>query len=232
MSIVETLLIALALAVDAAVFAFSYGLTQTSRRLSAALELALFTGVFQGVMPLLGYLGGERVKTWAGDWDHWIVFLVFGWLGASIIRNASRAGGEQQFCCRLGLKGLTMVGLATSIDALAVGVCMALGSFGGTTLSAGQLAAVFGLIGATTFLCTVAAFASSRLLRRFPARWLETAAGLILIALGIQTLLAHLTSEPENAIPAGTQKAQKPGHPVSYHQNPGGIGPGRRPTKD
>lgn len=194
MSPVETLLIALALSVDAAVFAFSYGLTQTSRRLSAALELALLTGVFQGVMPLLGYLGGERVKSWVGDWDHWIVFLVFGWLGVSIIRNAFRDEGEERFCCRLRIKGLLMVGLATSIDALAVGVCLALGSFGGGMLPAGQLAGTFGLIGATTFLCTLAAFASSRLLRQFPTRWLETAAGLILIALGVQTLYAHLVA--------------------------------------
>lgn len=194
MSLFETLLIALALSVDAAVFAFSYGLTQANNRVSAALELALFTGVFQGMMPLLGYLGGERVKTWVGDWDHWIVLLVFGWLGISIICNAFRNERAESFRCRLGMRGLLVVGLATSMDALAVGVCVALGSFGGATLTTGQLAAMFGLIGGTTFLCTAAAFASSRLLRRFPTRWLETAAGLILIALGIQTLYAHLAA--------------------------------------
>lgn len=194
MSLFETLAIALVLSVDAAVFAFSYGLTQRTRRLSAALELALVTGCFQALMPFLGYLGGVRVKAWVDDWDHWIVMAVFGWLGISIIRNAFCNDGSGRFCCRLGVRGLFLVGIATSIDALAVGVCLAFGSLGSGSLSPGALAAVFGAIGGTTFLCAMAAFASSHVLRRFPARWLETAAGLALIFLGIQTLYAHLSA--------------------------------------
>lgn len=196
MSLVETLAIALALSVDAAVFSFSYGLTQRTRRLSAALEVALVTGCFQALMPFLGYLGGMRVKAWVGDWDHWIVMAVFGWLGVSIIRNAfCNDGGEH--CRRLGARGLFLAGIATSIDALAVGVCLALGSLGSLgngSLSPGALAAVFGAIGGTTFLCAMAAFASSRILHRFPTRWIETAAGLVLIFLGIQTLYTHLNA--------------------------------------
>ncbi len=192
MPLLETLVIALALSVDAAVFAFSYGLTQKDRRLSAAWELACVTGFFQALMPLLGYMGGVRVRTWVGAWDHWIVFAVFGWLGISIIRHAFHGGEEEGASRRLGAKGLVMVGVATSIDALAVGVCLALGSFGGGRLSPGELAAAFGSIGATTFLCVAVAFASSHVLRRFPTRWLETAAGLILLFLGVQTLYTHL----------------------------------------
>lgn len=194
MSIVETLAIALVLSVDAAVFSFSYGLTQRTRRLSAALEVALVTGCFQALMPFLGYLGGMRVKAWVGDWDHWIVMGVFGWLGISIIRNAFCNDGGERFCCRLGVRGLFLVGIATSIDALAVGVCLALGSLGSGALSPGALTAVFTAIGGTTFLCAMAAFASSRILHRFPTRWIETAAGLALIFLGVQTLYTHLNA--------------------------------------
>lgn len=194
MSIVETLAIALALSVDASVFSFSYGLTQRTRRLSAALEVALVTGCFQALMPFLGYLGGMRVKAWVGDWDHWIVMAVFGWLGISIIRNAFCNDGGERYCGRLGIRGLFLVGIATSIDALAVGVCLALGSLGSGALSPGTLTAVFTAIGGTTFLCAMAAFASSRILHRFPTRWLETAAGLALIFLGVQTLYTHLNA--------------------------------------
>ncbi|MCC8021011.1 MAG: manganese efflux pump MntP family protein [Akkermansia sp.] len=192
MGIVQTLAVALALAADATVFAFSYGLTQTRRRFAVSLQLALCTGFFQGVMPLIGYRCGAHVRNWVGTWDHWIVFVTFGWLGVSVIAKAFHQQEDAGECVILGFKGLLMVGVATSIDALAVGVCLALGSFGGQTTAPG-LAMAIGTIALVTFLCTLSGFHASRVFRRLPTRWLETAAGLILIALGSRTLWLHLS---------------------------------------
>lgn len=187
MNYLEITLIALALAVDATVYAFSYGLVLRQGRAAAALRLALVVGAFQAGMPLLGYLGGEVLRSIVSTWAPWVVLAVFGVLGSSIIYNAWQGNGEEDVSSTpLGLAGLFMVGVATSIDALAVGACMALGEIGGPQLQLGQAVSLIGII---TFICAMAAFHSARLLHHLPTRWLETLAGLLLIALGVQNIL-------------------------------------------
>lgn len=187
MNYLEITLIALALAVDATVYAFSYGLVLRQGRGMAALRLALVVGAFQAGMPLLGYRGGEVLRSVVSTWAPWVVLAVFGVLGGSIIYNAWQGNGKEDVSSTpLGLPGLFMVGVATSIDALAVGACMALGEIGGPQLQLGQAVSLIGII---TFICAMAAFHSARLLHHLPTRWLETTAGLLLVALGIKSLL-------------------------------------------
>lgn len=194
MNVTEVLLIALALAVDATVYAFSYGLILRKKRLLSSLWLAVATGGFQALMPLLGYVAGMRVRNVLATWDHWVVLLVFALLGGSILRHAWSGTEEEQTRSPepLGPAALLLVAVATSIDALAVGGCMALGDIGGKNLSHAQLGIAAALIGMTTFCATLAAFHSTRLLQRLPFRWLETAAGLLLIGLGAQNVLREL----------------------------------------
>lgn len=183
----EILLLALALAVDASVYAFSYGLVLRQGRNRAALWLALTAGIFQAGMPLPGYLGGEVLRHAVNTWASLLVLVVFVALGGSVICKAwhSEAVKPPQSTA-LGLAGLLLIGIATSIDALAVGACMALGSVGGPQLQLGQAA---GIIGGVTFICTLVSFHSARLLHHLPTQWLETTAGLLLIALGIRQVL-------------------------------------------
>lgn len=185
MNYLEITLIALALAVDATVYAFSYGLVLRQGRGMAALRLALTVGAFQAGMPLLGYWGGEALRSVVSTWAPWVVFVVFGILGGSIIYKAWNGAAEEQQASAspLGLVALLLVGIATSIDALAVGACMALGEIGGPQLLLGRAA---GLIGGITFICAMVSFHSARLLHHLPTRWLETLAGLLLIGLGVQ----------------------------------------------
>ncbi len=192
MEIIQTLAIALALAVDAAVFAFSYGLTQTHDRFKSAFRLALCTGFFQGLMPLIGYRGGSRVSEWVGAWDHWIVFFTFGWLGISIIMKSFHGEEEKIDTKTLGVKALLMVGIATSIDALAVGVCLALDSLGCIAVTAYHLSGIICTIAGVTFVCTLCGFYASLIFKKLPVHRLEQAAGLILIALGSHTLYVHM----------------------------------------
>ena len=188
MNYLEITLIALALAVDATVYAFSYGLVLRQGRGWAAFWLALSVGAFQAGMPLLGYWGGEALRAMVSLWAPWIVLAVFATLGGSIIYKASSGGEEEESvsATALSISGLILVGIATSIDALAVGACMALGNIGGPQL---QLGLAVCIIGGITFACAMAAFHSARLLHHLPTRWLESAAGLLLISLGIHNIL-------------------------------------------
>lgn len=187
MNYIEITLIALALAVDATVYAFSYGLVLRQGRTTAALWLALTAGLFQAGMPLLGYWGGEVLRSVVSTWAPSVVLVVFGILGGSIIYKAwhESTAEEQASATPLGVVALLVVGVATSIDALAVGACMALGNIGGPQL---QLGPAVCIIGSITFLCALASFHSARLLHHLPTRWLETLAGLLLIGLGVQNL--------------------------------------------
>lgn len=187
MNYLEITLIALALAVDATVYAFSYGLVLRKGRRMAAFRLALVVGIFQAGMPLLGYRGGEVLRSIVSTWAPWVVLAVFGALGGSIIYNSwlKSEKEEQASATPLGVIALLMVGVATSIDALAVGACMALGEIGGPQLRLGMAVSI---IGSLTFICAMLSFHSARLLHHLPTRWLETLAGLLLIGLGVQNL--------------------------------------------
>ncbi len=200
MNVTELALIALALAMDATVYSFSYGLILRTGRAWAAFWLALVVGLYQAGMPLIGYIGGMAVKDVLDAWDHWIVLAVFTLLGLNVIRNAwGEKDCEAEECgiSPLGFGTLMLVGIATSIDALAVGACMALGSMGstsGTPLNPLQLALAVSLIGAITFACSLAAFHAARPLQKLPTKWLETFAGLLLIGLGVQNVLSELST--------------------------------------
>ena len=184
MNFLQITVVALILAVDATVYAFSYGMVLREHRMAASLRLALAVGLFQAAMPLLGFRGGEVLRSVVDTWAPWLVLVVFGALGVNIIRGAW-SGNEEESVSQtpLGVAGLLFVGVATSIDALAVGACMALGDIGGPEL---QLGLAVSIIGVVTFACAMLAFHTARLLHSFPTRWLETAAGLLLVGLGVQ----------------------------------------------
>ncbi len=191
MNLAEILIIALALAVDATVYSFSYGLILKQRRNINSLWLALTVGGYQAAMPLLGYLFGHELKIYAEGYAPLLVLLVFCLLGAYIIYEAWTE--EEDECSDnsepLGFIALMLVGIATAIDALAVGAGMALGDIGGAVCSPCMLLVQVSIIGAVTFTCSLAAFHSARVLHHLPTKWLETIAGLLLIGLGIHAAL-------------------------------------------
>lgn len=192
MNIPEIAFLGLALAVDATVYSFSYGLILKERRFSASFWLALTVGFYQAMMPLIGYAGGETIRSWIGTWAPWIIFSIFTSLGIHILYQAwlSREQ-EQKITCRpMSFWSLMGIGIATSIDALAVGICMALGDIGGEDMTRSQVMLAVSLIGLITLLCSMAAFHGAQLFHRLPTRLLETGAGVLLLALGIRAGLA------------------------------------------
>lgn len=186
----EISIIGIILAMDATVYAFSYGLVLRQGRALAGLMLALTVGFWQFFMPLVGYGCGSLIRAWVEAWSPWIVLAIFSALGLNIIREAwsKDDDDEEGRTTPLGFLGLTLVGIATSIDALAVGGCMAIGSIGGAGLSFVHLLLACALIGGITFVLPLLSFHSTRLLHRLPTQWAETLAGLLLIALGVKNL--------------------------------------------
>lgn len=172
-------LLAAALSIDACVVSFSYGLVFNENRTKNALKLAFCTGIFQGVMPALGYLLTGFVKNYISQYSAIIVFLIFVYLGGKFIFEANNQEKEKPLCIDTGC--LLLVGIATSIDAFSAGVTLAL--YGNRILKPAVLIALI------TFINSFSGFIIGGKLKHLPTKWLEISAGIILILLGIKALV-------------------------------------------
>lgn len=179
MTLVGIILLAIALSIDACAVSFAHGLIMRENRLKNALLLAIFTGVAQAVMPLIGYFVTQPFYKTIEPVGKWIVFCIFLYLGIKIIQEAFEKDREVPLC--LSLSCLFMIAIATSIDALAAGVTLAL------TSSRIFVSAI--MIGCTTFLFSLFGFVSGCFLKKFPTMYLEIFAGIILILLALKSIL-------------------------------------------
>lgn len=178
MSYLEIFLLAIALSIDACVVSFSYGLTFSSNRVKNLLRLAICTGIFQGIMPIIGYFLTGFVKSYIEPYAGFIVFVIFTYLGTKFIKEAFDKEKEKQLC--IDLKCLLLVGIATSIDAFSAGISLSL--FGNKILKPAMLIAF------VTFINSVSGFVLGGKLKHLPTRGLEISAGILLILLGIKNL--------------------------------------------
>lgn len=170
---------------DAVAVAIASGLSVTTLRLGDALKLSLMFGAFQGLMPVAGFILGRAFADWLGAIDHWVAFFVLGGLGVKMLFEAREAASER-IHSPFQLNKLLVMAVATSIDALAVGVSFAL-----MEISLTQAAFT---IGVTTFvLCLPAVWFGARLGKVFAQR-AEFAGGLVLIAIGSKILIEHLVT--------------------------------------
>lgn len=175
----EALLLALALAMDA----FAVALTQGARfrpGWRGAAAIAVTFGLFQAVMPLIGWWIGAFAMTYVEAVDHWTAFGLLAFLG---VRMLGGHVGEEEASHALTGKALLAAGLATSVDALAAGITL-------PTLTIAPLIAV-ALIGAVTFCMSGAGVALGRVAGDRWGTWAERAGGVILIALGCKILAEH-----------------------------------------
>ncbi|MBR1943147.1 manganese efflux pump [bacterium] len=179
MSLTALIFLAIALSIDACVVSFAHGLIMEQNRFKNSLLLASFTGFFQALMPLIGYFVTQSLFKFIEPVGKWLVFAIFMYLGLKIIQEAFENDREVPTC--LSLSCLFAVAIATSIDALAAGVTLSLTS---TNIFKSII-----LIGATTFFFALAGYWAGCCLKRFPTKFLEIFAGLILIFLSIKSLL-------------------------------------------
>ena len=183
MGVWELLFLAVGLSMDAFAVSICKGLAMDRVSLAKAFIPGLWFGAFQGLMPLIGWLLGSRFARYITALDHWIAFGLLAILGINMLREAF-GGDEEEADASLGLKVMLALAVATSIDALAVGITFAF-------LEVSILPAVC-FIALVTFVISSCGVKIGNLFgMRFRAK-AEALGGVILILLGVKILLEHL----------------------------------------
>lgn len=187
MGLIELCFIAVGLSMDAFAVSICKGLACREQNLRNNLLAGLYFGGFQGLMPASGWLLGVRFSDAITSIDHWIAFVLLSFIGGSMIRESRSGAEEEEMDASFGFRAMLPLAVATSIDALAVGVSFAfLGMTGREILGAAAL------IGAVTFvLSAVGVRVGSVFGSRFKSR-AELCGGVILIFIGLKILLEHL----------------------------------------
>jgi putative Mn2+ efflux pump MntP len=179
----ELIFIAVGLSMDAFAVSVSKGLCVREHQWRHALVTGVYFGVFQAVMPLIGYLLGSQFSNAIVRWDHWIAFGLLAVIGLNMIRE-SRRKDEGAPEPAYGFKKMLLLSVATSIDALAVGVTFAF-------FQIDILPAVLA-IGAITFVISTAGVKIGCAFGSKLKSKAEIAGGVILILIGVKILLEHL----------------------------------------
>lgn len=183
MSFVELLLIAIGLSMDAFSVSICKGLTTKKFSWRMALVCGLWFGFFQVLMPIIGYFLGAQFQEMIEAYDHWIAFGLLFLIGANMIREAVW-GKEESQDGSLGFKTMLLLAIATSIDALAVGV-----SFACIRVKLWSSVIVIGL---TTFAFSVLGVKIGNVFGSKYEKSAEIIGGIILILIGLKILLEHL----------------------------------------
>lgn len=192
MSLLELFIIAVGLSMDAFAVAICKGLSMRGVTIRKAGIVGLYFGTFQAVMPLLGYFLGVQFQDKITSVDHWIAFVLLGIIGVNMILESRKGkdevgvdslANEKDDNC-LDYKSMTVLAIATSIDALAVGVTFAF-------LKVNIVPAVL-FIGTVTFTLSMLGVKIGDIFGTIYKAKAEFAGGLILILMGIKILLEHL----------------------------------------
>lgn len=179
----ELFLIAVGLSMDAFAVSVCKGLSVSRVRPGHAAAVGLYFGGFQALMPLVGYLLGIRFQSMIGAIDHWIAFVLLCFIGVNMIRE-SRQGEAEEMDAAFGPRAMLPLAVATSIDALAIGVTFAF-------LGVPIVPAIV-LIGCVTCLLSAGGIYIGRGVGEKFQSHAEFAGGAVLVLLGTKILLEHL----------------------------------------
>lgn len=183
MGIVEITLLGIGLAMDAFAVSICKGLSMKKMNWKNAIIIALYFGIFQALMPVIGYFLGTTFESLVTKFDHWIAFVLLLAIGGSMVKEAF-SKEEENKNDKVDFKTMSILALATSIDALAVGITFAF-------FEVNVLLAVT-IIGLITFIISIIGV---KIGNRFGDKYqskAELTGGIILILLGIKILLEHL----------------------------------------
>lgn len=184
MSIIEIALIGVGLAMDAFAVSICKGLAMRRMNYKKAIIIAAFFGVFQALMPALGYVLGTTFANKIAAIDHWIAFILLALIGANMIKEALSSDDDECQDDSLRLGDLIMLSIATSIDALAVGIAFAFFNV--------SLLLSVSMIGIITFIiCVIGVKVGNVFGEKYKSK-AELAGGLILIVMGAKILIDHL----------------------------------------
>lgn len=186
MNVLNIILIGIGLAMDASAVSLCKGLAVGKAKLSHCAIAGLYFGLFQGAMPVIGYALGRTFADFINAFDHWVAFVLLALIGANMLRESF--GPEE---CDLqsrsfAPKVMIPMAVATSIDALAVGVTF---SF---DLNWVEMLMAVSIIAAITFILSALAVKLGALLGCRFGNWAERAGGIVLILMGVKILLEGL----------------------------------------
>ena len=184
MSILEILLLGIGLSMDAFAVSICKGLSAKRLQTRHYLIIGAWFGGFQALMPTIGFFLGSTFEQYITAFDHWVAFVLLSAIGAGMIKESlskEESNGNDSF----SFKTMLLLALATSIDALAVGITFAL-------LPDVNVPLAVCLIGITTFVCSAAGLKVGNLFGLKYKAKAELAGGIILILIGLKILLEHL----------------------------------------
>ena len=183
MSIIELIILSIGLAMDAFSVAICKGLSLTKIKVKDAIVVGLYFGIFQALMPVIGYLLGISFYDKITNIDHWIAFILLSCIGINMIREAIIIKEEEKNDS-LNTKDMLILSIATSIDALAVGITFAFFKV--------NLILAISLIGIITFIISIAGVKIGNVFGNKYEKKAQIFGGIILILLGFKILLEHL----------------------------------------
>ena len=180
------ILVAVGLSMDAFAVAVCKGLCMPKINRTYTFLIGLFFGGFQALMPLIGWILGKQFESYITDYDHWIAFVLLALIGGNMVYEAVKNEDDEEACpvIRVNFKELFLLAVATSIDALAVGVTFAF-------LKANIWVSIL-LIGCITFIISIAGVLIGHKFGIKFKQKAELAGGIILIMIGLKILLEHL----------------------------------------
>lgn len=183
MGIFELILISIALAMDAFAVSVCKGLAMQKMNLKKASIIGIYFGAFQGIMPLLGYIMGYKFQESITNIDHWIAFILLCTIGIKMIIE-SKEDDNSDANDNTSFKEMVILSIATSIDALAVGITFAF-------LDVNILVSVI-LIGVITYILSVIGVKVGNVFGCKYKDKAEIAGGIVLIIIGVKILMEHL----------------------------------------
>ena len=184
MEIFMIIFIAVGLAMDAFAVSVVSGSLYRQLHVKHALRMAVFFGAFQAIMPLLGSLAGLCAKDYIVDYDHWLAFGILGAVGVKMIYESFKIKSVEDNYDPANIIVLLALSVATSIDALAVGLTL--------SLITHSIAVAVVFIGLTTFILSYLGVLIGKRFGHFFENKIEIIGGLILIGLGVKILIEHL----------------------------------------
>jgi len=184
MEILTILLIALSLSFDTFAVSISSGLILKQIDFYKASRIAIVLAIFQGLMPVIGWLIGIGIKDYAERFDHWIAFIILGLLGVKMIYESFKSNPEDRQFNPLDLKVMIGMAIATSIDALIVGFSFALLDF--------QILLSVGIIGFVTYIVAMLGMLFGKNIGSRLGQRMEFIGGLMLVLIGVKILIEHL----------------------------------------
>jgi putative Mn2+ efflux pump MntP len=184
MELITIVIIAFGLAMDAFVVSIVSGGAQKDLHIKHALQIAVFFGSFQAFMPLLGSVAGLSFKGYIIDYDHWVAFGLLSAVGGKMIYESFRIESIERNLDPSKIYVLLVLSVATSIDALAIGVTLSL-------ITSSIITAVL-IIGMVTFALSYLGVYIGKKFGHFFESRIEALGGLFLIGLGVKILIQHL----------------------------------------